>query len=166
MLDSWDKDVYPEAPHHILVPLPQTSMLNLITYLTKFTEWQHVKNRYYYYHQEFSHVPDITECQEKNVLCMFEAEMQWRRDCTVDQEIINIIQERLRGCQQREGKSYRQNCPKELEQFTQVVKAYQHYYHDLGAHYSASKYLENRTSAQVRTHICGFEPRVRLCADS
>ncbi|XP_035751836.1 NADH dehydrogenase [ubiquinone] 1 beta subcomplex subunit 10 [Egretta garzetta] len=103
-------------------------------------EWierQQNKNKFYYYHQKFPRVPDLSECLEGDYLCFFEAEAQWRRDRMVDQEIVEIVRERLGACKHREGPNQFQNCAKEMELLAQVTKAYQDRYGDLGVHGNA-----------------------------
>ncbi|XP_055050725.2 NADH dehydrogenase [ubiquinone] 1 beta subcomplex subunit 10 [Misgurnus anguillicaudatus] len=156
MPEDHDKDVYPEPPRQTPMVDKQTALPNPALILSKLfyysvdlpvTKFRGViegiqgEKKSHYYHQKFRRVPELTECQEGDYLCYYEAEMQWRRDYKVDQEIVKVIQERLRACQQREGPSYRQNCAKELQQFDQVSKSFQLRYGDLGAYASSRKCL-------------------------
>ncbi|KAG9331137.1 hypothetical protein JZ751_019957 [Albula glossodonta] len=146
---DYDKDAYPEPPRRTPVvdkqtALPNPAQLGLALFyyavdlpVTTFRE----RGRYNYYHRKFRRVPLLTECQVGDYLCYYEAEMQWRRDYKVDQEIVKVVQERLGACQTREGASANQNCAKELKQFADVAKAYQSRYGDLGAYASARKCL-------------------------
>ncbi|KAM4598456.1 NADH dehydrogenase [ubiquinone] 1 beta subcomplex subunit 10 [Polymixia lowei] len=156
MPSDYDKDAYPEPPRQTPVVDKQTALPNPALIVSKLfyysvdlpvTTFRGViegiqsGNKSVYYHQKFRRVPDLTGCQEGDYVCYYEAEMQWRRDYKVDQEIVKVIQERLRACQQREGPSYHQNCAKEMQQFTEVTKAYQARYGDLGAYASGRKCL-------------------------
>ncbi|XP_023792759.1 NADH dehydrogenase [ubiquinone] 1 beta subcomplex subunit 10 [Cyanistes caeruleus] len=117
--------------------------------------WQS-KKKFYYYHQKFPRVPDLSECLEGDYLCYYEAEAQWRRDRMVDQEIVEIVRERMAACKQREGPNQFQNCAKEMELLAQVTKAYQDRYGELGYHGNARtclmkqkhRMMEERKAAQ------------------
>ncbi|KAA0706012.1 NADH dehydrogenase [ubiquinone] 1 beta subcomplex subunit 10 [Triplophysa tibetana] len=156
MPQDYDKDVYPEPPRQTPVVDKQTALPNPALILSKLfyysvdlpvTTFRGIiegiqgDKKSHYYHQNFRRVSELTECQEGDYVCYYEAEMQWRRDYKVDQEIVKVIQERLRACQQREGSSYTQNCSKELQQFNEVSKGFQSRYGDLGAYASSRKCL-------------------------
>uniref|UniRef100_A0A3Q3W181 NADH dehydrogenase [ubiquinone] 1 beta subcomplex subunit 10 n=1 Tax=Mola mola TaxID=94237 RepID=A0A3Q3W181_MOLML len=166
---DYDKGAYPEPPRQTPVVDKQTALPNPALILSKLFYYSvdlpvttfrdavdgiRAKNRSVYYHQKFRRVPDLIDCQQGDYTCYYEAEMQWRRDYKVDQEIVKVIQERLRACQQREGASYHQNCAKEIEQFSEVSKSFQSRYGDLGAYASARKCLmkqKERMAAQAQS---------------
>ncbi|XP_029014981.2 NADH dehydrogenase [ubiquinone] 1 beta subcomplex subunit 10 isoform X2 [Betta splendens] len=159
-----DKRAYPEPPEktpvldkQTVVPKPAAIIASLFYYsvdvpVTAFRDAIdsiRAKNRPVYYHQKFRRVPDLTECQEGDYVCYYEAEMQWRRDFKVDQEIVKVVQERMKACHKREGANSRQNCAKELEQFTEVAKNYQSRYGDLGAYASGRKCLMKQKERMI-----------------
>ncbi|NXN97257.1 NDUBA dehydrogenase, partial [Rhinopomastus cyanomelas] len=108
-----------------------------VTFVREWIERQQAKNKFYYYHQKFRRVPDLSECLEDDYLCFFEAEAQWKRDRLVNQEIVEVIRERVNACKQREGPNQFQNCAKEVQLLAQVTKTFQDIYGDLGVHGTA-----------------------------
>ncbi|XP_061455136.1 NADH dehydrogenase [ubiquinone] 1 beta subcomplex subunit 10 [Rhineura floridana] len=156
MPEEPDQDVYPVPPSRTPAPNPQTSIPNPValmerifhyavdTPVTAWREWierQHAKHKLYFYHRNFRRVPDYTECLEDDYMCFYEAEMQWRRDIKVDKTIVSIIQQRLGACRVQEGANHKQNCAGLLKQFTEVAKAYQDRYGDIGAQGTARECL-------------------------
>ncbi|XP_026181265.1 NADH dehydrogenase [ubiquinone] 1 beta subcomplex subunit 10 [Mastacembelus armatus] len=164
MPTDFDKEAYPSPPRQTPVvekqnalPDPALILSKLFYYsvdlpVTKFRgviEGCRIKNRSVYYHQQFRRVPDLTECQHGDYVCYYEAEMQWRRDYKVDQEIVKVIQERMRACQAREGASHEQNCAKEIQQFNEVTKNFLSRYGDLGAYGSGRKCLMKQKERMI-----------------
>uniref|UniRef100_A0A8C5TUP3 NADH dehydrogenase [ubiquinone] 1 beta subcomplex subunit 10 n=1 Tax=Malurus cyaneus samueli TaxID=2593467 RepID=A0A8C5TUP3_9PASS len=127
-----------------------------VTFVRGLIERLQPKDKAHYYHQKFRRVPDLSECLEGDYLCYYEAEAQWRRDRMVDQQIVEIVRERLAACKQREGPNQFQNCAKEMELLAQVTKAYQDRYGELGFHGNARdclmkqkhRMMEERKAAQ------------------
>ncbi|XP_034566903.1 NADH dehydrogenase [ubiquinone] 1 beta subcomplex subunit 10 [Notolabrus celidotus] len=169
MPEDHNKDVYsepaprtPVADKQTALPNPALIVSKLFYYsvdlpVTSFrgvVESFRTKNKAVYYHQKYRRVPDLTECEEGDYTCYFEAEMQWRRDYKVDQEIVKVVQERFRACQQREGSSSQQNCAKEMQLLTETSANFRSRYEDLGAYASARKCLmkqkERMMAAQVQ----------------
>ncbi|XP_061892265.1 NADH dehydrogenase [ubiquinone] 1 beta subcomplex subunit 10 [Entelurus aequoreus] len=164
MPSGFDKEAYPEPPRQTPAVEKKTALPNPALILTKLfyysvdlpvttfretIESLRAKNRLVYYHEKFRRVPELIDCHEGDYVCYYEADMQWRRDFKVDQEIVKVIQERVRACHQREGPSYEQNCSKEMQQFEEVAKNFQSRYQDLGAYANARKCLMKQKERMI-----------------
>ncbi|XP_037544276.1 NADH dehydrogenase [ubiquinone] 1 beta subcomplex subunit 10 [Nematolebias whitei] len=166
---DYDKDVYPETPRKTPIVNKQTMLPNPAIIMSKIFYYAvdlpvtmfrdtidsiQSKNKLVYYHRVYRRVPDFTECEEGDFTCYYEADMQFHRDLIVDRTIVNVIQERLHQCVQREGDSALQNCAKERQQFEDVTKNYNLCYGELGANRNARKCLmkqkERMMAAQAK----------------
>ncbi|XP_070579667.1 NADH dehydrogenase [ubiquinone] 1 beta subcomplex subunit 10-like [Ptychodera flava] len=112
-----------------------------VTWFREKIEAQQKKNRYFYYHQHYRRVPTIDECDVNDVLCLYEADMQWKRDRKVDQEITKILRKRMEDCWAREQESSLQNCKGVVEQYDREAGHYATKYGELGAFGSARRCL-------------------------
>lgn len=53
---------------------------------------------YPYYHRQYRRVPTIDECYMSDYVCFEEADLQYRRDKKVEEEIIKILAGRVKDC--------------------------------------------------------------------
>lgn len=174
MPEDYNKDAYPEPPLRTPAVDKQTAFPNPVLIFAKVFEYTvdlpvttfrgvienlRIKNRPVYYHQKYRRVPDLTDCVEGDYLCYYEAEMQWRRDFKVDQEIIKIVNDRYGACLKREGKSSKQNCAKEKQLLIETSINYRSRYEDLGAYAGARQCLmkqkERMMAAQAQAQAQG-----------
>ena len=72
---------------------------------------------YPWYHRQYQRVPSIDECYTEDVVCREEANQQFKRDWTVEQEIVHILRQRMNDCffyEKGTGLAHMQVKPKAL----------------------------------------------------
>ncbi|XP_002731868.1 NADH dehydrogenase [ubiquinone] 1 beta subcomplex subunit 10-like [Saccoglossus kowalevskii] len=112
-----------------------------VTWFREKIEGQQNKNVYPYYHQQYRRVPDIDQCDVNDISCMYEAEMQFKRDKRVDEEITKILRKRMEDCWVIEGESAIQNCKSVVDQYDREATNYNTKYGNLGGFGSARRCL-------------------------
>lgn len=68
------------------------------------------QKKYPWYHQQFQRVPTIDQCYMDDVCCQYEADMQFKRDKLVDNEILSILRQRFEDCVQYESPDHVAKC--------------------------------------------------------
>ncbi|CAI9561819.1 unnamed protein product [Staurois parvus] len=167
-----DKDVYPESETKTPVRVNKSGLPDVADLLFKvfyhavdrpvtfFHDWmerQRAKRKSYYYHRVFQRVPDLSQCLEDDLMCQYEAEMQWRRDFKVDCEIKKIFQGRYTACLRREGENATYNCAQVKEQYAQVSRGFKSRYEYLGANGNARKCLMKQKERMIEERMAAAD---------
>ncbi|KAK5640694.1 hypothetical protein RI129_009241 [Pyrocoelia pectoralis] len=90
---------------------------------------------YPWYHQKFRRVPTIDQCYTDDPICVFEADMQYRRDRQVDSEILSILRQRFEDCVLYETPDHMEKCKHLLQQYEEGSTDWFTKYGDLGAYH-------------------------------
>ncbi|XP_030840198.1 NADH dehydrogenase [ubiquinone] 1 beta subcomplex subunit 10 [Strongylocentrotus purpuratus] len=110
-----------------------------VTFVRDFVDSQRKRSPYYYYHQRFPRVPSIEECAVDDYVCMYEGNMQYKRDRLVDMEILKHLQKVLADCNLMEGPNAKQSCKAQLAEYEEAADGYQGKYGELGGTGNAVK---------------------------
>ncbi|CAH1109720.1 unnamed protein product [Psylliodes chrysocephalus] len=91
-----------------------------------------------WYHQKFRRVPTIDQCYTDDIVCITEANLQFKRDKLVDSEILSILRERFEDCTLYEAPDHLEKCTPLMKQYEEAATNWFIKYGDLGA-YGAAK---------------------------
>lgn len=95
------------------------------------------EKKHYYYHEQFRRVPTIDECRIGDNVCIFEANEQYKRDRSVDENIVNILRQRRIECEFYHGHQAPEQCKKAKEDYIEAETNLFTKYGDLGTVYDA-----------------------------
>ena len=70
-----------------------------------------------YYHQRFNRVPTVEECYMDDVVCIFEAHEQYKRDRKVDAKIVEVLRSRWHHCMRYHGFDQAERCEAMRQEF-------------------------------------------------
>ncbi|XP_033119291.1 NADH dehydrogenase [ubiquinone] 1 beta subcomplex subunit 10-like [Anneissia japonica] len=110
-----------------------------VTYARSFIERQRAKNPIYYYHRRYPRVTEMWDCNEDDIVCMFEAESQYQRDRVVDQEILTLLKKTVGRCYAEQGHSAKIACRSYLDDYEEAADNYYTKYGELGFHGNARR---------------------------
>ncbi|XP_071948799.1 NADH dehydrogenase [ubiquinone] 1 beta subcomplex subunit 10-like [Antedon mediterranea] len=110
-----------------------------VTFARDFIERQHAKNPTQYYHRRYPRVTDIWDCNEEDIVCMFEADSQYKRDRMVDQEILSLLKKAMGKCVAEQGNSAKVTCKAYLDEYEEAADNFYTKYSELGFHGNARR---------------------------
>ncbi|CAI9726148.1 Hypothetical predicted protein [Octopus vulgaris] len=122
------------------------------------------RNKHYFYHRRFRRVPTVDQCEFNDVVCVFEANQQFKRDWSVDSNILKILRKRKMECIMYEGANAPQKCKKVTEDYENASTNYFIKYGELGAAANAvDAYMKqkHRMIWERRQEIQGTGKRLR-----
>ncbi|GFG29997.1 hypothetical protein Cfor_00589 [Coptotermes formosanus] len=89
---------------------------------------------YPWYHQKFRRVPTIDECYTDDPVCIQEAQLQFKRDKFVDNEVLSILRRRFEDCVLYESPDHKVKCQPLFDQYNEAAENWFIKYGDLGAY--------------------------------
>ncbi|KAG8230018.1 hypothetical protein J437_LFUL008459 [Ladona fulva] len=92
------------------------------------------RQSYPWYHQKFRRVPTIDECYTDDYVCQMEANLQFKRDRLVDNDILHILRLRFEDCVLYEGPESKEKCKGLYDEYQKAAENWFIKYGDLGAY--------------------------------